>query len=140
MSKDNSDKEGIAAAAAVDMSKQPMITISMQLFPDGRLQLTGPYNNPPMFLGVLEIAKNLVHKQTSGEKPPQNIVIPTGGGTYTTAGERCICSPSHVTPGEQDMKLIAYLRNHALPIIEELEAENKELKEALDHELGNFQK
>ncbi len=75
MSKENSDKPDEVARDVVTMSKQP-IKISIELFPDGRLEMTGPFNSPAMFLGVLELAKNLVHTQTSRNKPPQNIVVP----------------------------------------------------------------
>ena len=76
MSKENSDKPEDVVSSVVETSKQS-IKISMELFPDGRLELTGPYHSPVMFLGVLEIAKNLVHRHTAGNKPPKNIVIPT---------------------------------------------------------------
>lgn len=75
MSKKNDDGPDEVVRDVVTMSKQP-IKISMELFPDGRLEMTGPFHSPVMFLGVLEVAKNLVHKQTSGNKPPQSIVVP----------------------------------------------------------------
>ena len=83
VSKGNSDKSGEVAGEVVEMSKQS-IKISMELFLDGRIELHGPYNSPVMFLGALEVGKQIVHKECFGDKTPKNIVIPVLKGPPRT--------------------------------------------------------
>ena len=75
MSKNNSEKPGEVVGEVVEMSKEP-IRITMELFSDGSIELTGPFHQPVMFIGALEMAKQLVYNKTTAAKQPQNIVVP----------------------------------------------------------------
>jgi len=68
-----SDNNNEIAREVVEKSKT--ITIVIELKQDGSLQLSGPLNDPVAMLGILELAKNMVHNPPS-KKRTGNILVP----------------------------------------------------------------
>ncbi len=77
MSENNDD----GVKEVVEKSKES-ITITIELKPGGDMQVSGPLDQPVTMLGILELAKEMVHKIGRGEqkvKRQSNIVIPMIG-------------------------------------------------------------
>ena len=63
------------------VEKSKTVSILIERKPNGEMEMSGPINDPLTMLGMLELAKGMVHEilRKNREKRAPNIVIPTIG-------------------------------------------------------------